>query len=91
MWWHGDIETVREDIKDDALVKKKTLKTKEDVLEMIGCPRVRLFESVYGHAKPCAVVGFSTAIDPEHGLGVLINGTSVLGLGYEMSVGPFKD
>ena len=87
MWWHGDMESVLDNISSAG--GKSKLIDANDIYKVIGSPSVWIRESIYLYEKPCGIICFNCAFDVEHGLGVLTNGTSVLGLGYQMSVSPY--
>lgn len=87
MWWHGDIEGVLENV--ERAGGKPKIETAKDMFKILGSPSVWIRESIYLYEKPCGIICFNPAFDTEHGLGVLTNGTSVLGLGYQMSVSPY--
>jgi len=90
MWWHGDLESVLQNANNELPARKQLQQiTLEDIGKIVGEPTVWIRKEVDYYEKPCAVVCFRAAFDPEHGLGVLTNGTNVLGLGYQMSVGPY--
>lgn len=88
MWWHGDTQSVL-DFMDEPLRSKIDLTAIEAIPRIIGSPSIWIRPEVDDYEKPCAVILFESAFDPEHGLGVLTDGTKVLGIGYQMSVAPF--
>lgn len=91
MWWHGDLPSFNQTFKEPLGTElQKILQTRESVRRVIGQPSVDVVESVYGYDRPCAKLTFAAAFDPEHGVGVLTDGSKILGVGYEYDVGPYK-
>jgi hypothetical protein len=88
MWWHGDTQSILE-FMDENMRSKIDLTAEDDVPKLIGSPSVWIRPKVDYYKKPCAVILFEAAFDPEHGLGVLTDGSKVIGTGYQMSVSPF--
>lgn len=84
MWWHGDLATVHESIESSyGMGKPMPLNVKEDLFDIMSVTSVSIENEVYRYEKPCAIICFDTAIDPEHGLGILTDGTRILGVGYQ--------
>ncbi|MBN1912096.1 MAG: hypothetical protein JW818_20420 [Pirellulales bacterium] len=92
MWWHGNIQFVREILTDERDGKKaQTLKSVDDLDNVLGEPVVWIQESVGSeYDKPCAVLGFGARFEIEHGVGILTDGTRILGTGFLNDVSPFK-
>lgn len=90
MWWHGDMATIHEQIDSSyAMGEEMPLNVKEDLFSLMGGCSINIENSVYQYEKTCARICFDTAIDLEHGLGILSDGTRVLGVGYQ-DVSPYK-
>lgn len=91
MWWHSCLEDVRKDIinelENEALCK---LEEAGDLYTYMGNPSVFVQSRGYGYKYPCAVISFSALFEVEHGIGMLTDGNTILGVGYEMSVSPFE-
>jgi hypothetical protein len=77
MWWHGDLEQVAQ-----AMHPKKPPTTPDDLLALMRVWRITVRKGVYGYDKPIVELSFDAAFEPEHGVGVLIDGQTVLGSGY---------
>ncbi|QDT38715.1 DUF6985 domain-containing protein [Stratiformator vulcanicus] len=90
MWWHGDTNTINEMI--DAGFKdrkRKPFDKLDDIYHLIGGASVWIRESIWLYEKPSATITFEAAFDIEHGLGVLTDGSRILGTGYQTSVTPY--
>ena len=93
MWWHGDLRTINEQIVgvfDNRKGKPQCLAAPEDLHSLMGATLVHIRESTYLHERPSATICLSAAFDDEHGVGVLTDGTRVLGIGYQSDVTPYK-
>ena len=64
-----------------SLLAHNTRKTAEDLKRFLHFPRINIREDV-GHGKPLASIDFGTDLDDEHGRGVTIDGSAILGVGY---------
>lgn len=49
-----------------------------------------LRKSVDGYDEPIVELSFSAPFEDEHGVGVMTDGQSVLGIGYSCDVTPFE-
>lgn len=88
MWWRGDTQTILE-FMDENMRLKFDLCVEGDIRKLIGSPSVWIRPKVDCYKKQCPVILFEAAFDPEHGLGVLTDGSNVIGNGYQMSASPF--
>lgn len=86
MWWHGEPEEVLEGIEDEF-----SLDTPEDIFSLLQVDAIVIYESVYDYDGPLAEVRFHAPFEEEHGIGVLTDGTSIVGTGYAVSVTPFSE
>ena len=84
MWWHDDLSHVNEILANHA----KRLAELEDIFTLLNGPSVLIQESGYGFDRACAIIGFESPIDIEHGLGWLTDGNQILGTGYRSDVSP---
>ena len=90
MWWHGDWPTIRETIRSAwKRSPPHPLDSKEDLYLHLGNMRIYVNEGIRNFASPNARFVFDSAIDPEHGIGVLSDGTKILGVGYSYDVLPY--
>jgi hypothetical protein len=90
MWWHSDIENVREMVSGRFVgPHESSLLEPEDLHLLMGKPSIVVQESGYGYDQPCAIICFEAIFEPEHGIGLLTDGNRILGIGYQMDVSPF--
>jgi hypothetical protein len=86
MWWHGDLEAVAKSFKSHKLPPP----TKpEDLLAVMQPSGVLVRETFPGYDSPMVELTFHAAFEEEHGVSVLTDGNSVLGIGYNLDVMPF--
>jgi hypothetical protein len=52
-------------------------------------PSLTIRESLYEHKKPIAELTFSAGFEPEHGVGILTDGNTILGTSYASDVLPY--
>jgi len=88
MWWHGDMDSVMEYMVEDGYHGK--IKSAGDLYQLLEKPDIVVQSRGYGFKNPCAIIGFESIIDIEHGVGVLTDGNEVIGLGYRMDAGAYK-
>ncbi|MCS7468283.1 hypothetical protein NZK35_16650 [Stieleria sp. ICT_E10.1] len=84
MWWHGDLEHVNEILENHA----RRLDELEGLFPLLNGPSVLIQEIGYGFDAACAIIGFESLIDVEHGIGWLTDGNKILGTGYRSDVSP---
>lgn len=89
MWWHGDLNTVAENVSRAHRGKTQPLSTSDDLHSLLGASSVLIRDTMYLYEKPSATLMFQAAFDTEHGLGVLTDGNRIVGTGYQSSVGPY--
>lgn len=79
MWWHGDLESVSEDIEPPPT-------SANGIAALMRLQGI----SIHQHGdKPVAELNFWAEFEPEHGVGVLTDGETVLGTGYSYDVSPY--
>jgi hypothetical protein len=86
MWWHNDLEHVGEAVKWMDLPSPNAA---DDLLAMMKLHQITVYKSVDGYPGPVAELSFSAPFEDEHGIGVLTDGESILGIGYSVDVAPF--
>ena len=86
MWWHDDIDYVQEILSDYS----SSLTTADDLYTLLSTPSIVVQETGYGYDNPCAIIGFESPIEEEHGIGLLTDGQKILGTGYRMGVEVFE-
>jgi hypothetical protein len=84
MWWHGDLDALAE-VLDDGRRPARA----EDLLGLMQLSGVVVRRDVDGHDGPLAELRFHAAFEEEHGVGVLTDGTTIVGTGYSCDVLPF--
>lgn len=86
MWWHDDMEHVLEILSGSS----RLLASVQDLPDLLGAPSILIQESGYGYDAACAIMGFESPIDEEHGIGFITDGETILGTGYRSDVSPFN-
>ena len=87
MWWHGDLAFVAKSWK--ALKLPPPAKP-ADVLPALQLARIIMRDGFPGHpADPIVELAFHAAFEVEHGVSVLTDGQSILGVGYNLDVMPY--
>lgn len=97
MWWHGAIDELRDNAARGYYGDVKSPFTNPDSLrKLLSPPSISIRETGW-HVKPwslggtpVAEFGFSSPIDPEHGIGVLTDGEKIVGIGYSCDASYFK-
>ncbi|MEZ6130058.1 MAG: hypothetical protein R3C59_15345 [Planctomycetaceae bacterium] len=84
MWWHDDLDHVNEILNHHGA----RLAEPDDVFALLGGSSILVQEFGYGYDAPCAIIGFESPIDVEHGIGWLTDGARILGTGYRSDVSP---
>jgi len=91
MWWHGDIDSIYEDLSEETgSLRNLKIEKPESLTRLLGSPSITIREFGYGYKEPRATICFEALFEVEHGIGILTDGTRILGTGYEMDVSPFK-
>ena len=84
MWWHGDIAAINEEFVEEGLTP---IKASDDLYAILELEAVTVSTAFHGVQIE---LGFESDLDEEHGVGVLIEASAVVGIGYRVSVTPFK-
>ncbi len=91
IWWHGDIDSIYEDLSyEKSPLKNLKLGKPDKLVQLLGNPRVVVREFGYGYNKPLATIGFEALFEIEHGVGILTDGIRIAGTGYEMDASTFS-
>jgi hypothetical protein len=89
MWWHGSLKDVAK-----IVGQERPIRGPKDVLRLLQVDAVfirRAYpEMGGGFDRPAAEIAFHAAFEPEHGVGVLTDGESILGIGYILDVVLFE-
>lgn len=84
MWWHDDMDSVSEDI-------EPVPDGPEDLLRLMQLNRITIQKSTDGYDdKPVAKLDFNAEFEEEHGVGILTDGTTILGAGYAADASPYE-
>lgn len=88
MYWHGDLDAVAEGMEFEDTLKPP--KKAADLPRLMQLTNITIPKRRRGQDKPLAELSFAAAFEEEHGLGILTDGKSVLGIGYMADVTLFK-
>lgn len=89
MYWHGDLDAVAEGLEwGDEDAEPPT--SAKDLLKLMSLNGIIIRRGVHGYDKPVAELSFSAAFEDEHGVGILTDGRTIIGIGYSSDVQPFK-
>ena len=53
--------------------------------------QIAIRKQIHGYERPVVEMSFAAAFEEEHGVGILTDGKTILGTGYQSSVSLFKD
>jgi hypothetical protein len=87
MWWYGDMGQVAEAF---GCAERPRPTRPHDLLSAMRSRELVIHESLYEYKKPIAELSFSALFEPEHGVGVLTDGSKILGTGYSGDVLPYR-
>lgn len=92
MWWHGDVASIYQDLaEEDGSLRKLKLESPESLGRLLGSPSVVVHKAVYDYDnKPLATICLEALFEMEHGVGILTDGSKIIGTGYETDVRPFR-
>jgi hypothetical protein len=77
MWWHGRLQHVRILLLDD-----EPLAGPRDLLPLLRLDSIAIQKDLHGYDKPIGLLAFRAPFEPEHGVGILTDGSSVDSIGY---------
>ncbi len=86
MWWYGDMHQIAEAFECDELPRPTG---PDDLLRVMRSRELTIRESIYEYKKPIAELSFAAGFEPEHGVGILTDGSAILGTGYASDVLPY--
>jgi hypothetical protein len=87
MWWHGDLATAAKSWKG---LKLPPPAKPADVLPGLQLGRIIVRDGFPRHpADPIIELAFHAAFEEEHGVSILTDGQSILGVGYNLDVMPY--
>jgi hypothetical protein len=88
MYWHGDLDAVAEGLEFEDTLKPP--RKAADLPRLMQLTNIAIQKRKHGQDKPLAELSFAAAFEEEHGVGVLTDGKTILGIGYSADVRPFK-
>ena len=89
MWWHGHGDRDQfTDLMGNS--REDPPEREEDLLGLMRPYAIRVHKQVDGYEKAVAEIIFRAAFEEEHGVGVLTDGTKILGHGYGGDATPFQ-
>lgn len=89
MYWHGDLDAVAEGL-DWGDEDPEPPTSAKDLLRLMSPNGITVRKGVHGYDKPVVELSFSAAFEEEHGVGILTDGRTIIGIGYSSDVQPFK-
>ena len=87
MYWHGDLDSLADGMEFEESLKPP--KKAADVPRLMQLTNITIQKSRRAQ-KPLAELSFAAAFEEEHGVGILTDGRTILGIGYSSDVRPFK-
>jgi hypothetical protein len=88
MYWHGDLDSLADGMEFEETLKPP--KKPADVPRLMQLTNITIQKPRRGQDKPLAELSFAAAFEDEHGVGILTDGRTILGIGYSSDVSPFK-
>ena len=91
MWWRFEMDVIKDrfEYKHPNFVPY-VFDQPEHLHMMLGSPSISVCESNLGSENSYANLCFEACFEPEHGVGLLTDGQSIIGLGYSGEARPFK-
>ncbi|MCO6045855.1 hypothetical protein NG895_18300 [Aeoliella sp. ICT_H6.2] len=92
MWWHGNVASIYEDLSlETGSLKNLKIDSPENLARLLGSPTILVHQEVYDYDnKPLAEICFDAVFEMEHGIGILTDGTKIIGTGYASDARPFN-
>ena len=88
MWWHSALDRVHESLLEMPKSLGR-LEVPRDLYSHLGSPSIIVQSDAYEYAHPCGILRFEASFEPEHGVGFLTDGETVIGIGDQEDVSPF--
>ena len=88
MYWHGDLDSLADGMEFEETLKPP--KKADDVPRLMQLTNISVAKPRRGQDKPLAELSFAEAFEDEHGVGILTDGRTILGIGYSSDLSPFK-
>jgi hypothetical protein len=87
MWWYGGMDEVAKNFECGG---RSTPTVLDDLLPVMRFNGVWVRESLYEYKNPIVELAFSALFEEEHGVGILTDGSTILGTGYACDVSPYE-
>jgi hypothetical protein len=87
MCWSGDMKQVAEVFGYDD---RTAPKGPDDLLSAMRFTGVTVREEIHDYEGPVAELTFAAVFEEEHGIGILTDGSKIIGTGYSCDVTPFE-
>jgi hypothetical protein len=87
MWWSGDMKQVEEVFGYDD---RPAPSGPNDLLSAMRFTGVTIREEIYDYEGPVAELHFAAVFEEEHAVGILTDGSKIIGTGYSSDVTPFE-
>jgi uncharacterized protein DUF6985 len=84
MYWHGDLDSLAE-----GLETGMPPASVRDLFALMSLSSIHIRKLSGRSEKPMAELNFEAAFEEEHGVGVLTDGQSIVGIGYSHDASPF--
>jgi len=88
MYWHGDLNSLADGMEFEETLKPP--KKAEDIPRLMMLMNITVTKPRRGQGKPLVELSFAAAFEEEHGVGILTDGKTIVGIGYTSNVTPFK-
>jgi len=90
MWWHDAVEDVYWNWDEDPDLRNLRIEKPDSLRELLCCYAINISRFDDGYDTPLATISFVSPIEEEHDIGILTDGTDILGTGYGDDPSPFK-
>ena len=84
MWWHGNVNQVV-----DSMFREAPLTSPQEICAVLQPGGMRILTNLE-ELPVVAEIDFHARFEEEHGVGILTDGSTVLGIGYALDVMPFR-
>lgn len=92
MWWHGDLASIQENLASwDPKPKWLQLESADDLDRTLFVSAIIVGKEWDCDEDGLARIRLHAAYEEEHGVEVLTDGRSILGIGYDSHVDPFRE
>lgn len=89
MWWTDSLHHLQDILGDKY--PEDILQSPTGLYQLLGDPSIDVGEFGYAFNRPCAIIGFESPLDVEHGIGLLTDGKQIIGCGYRSDASAFPE